>query len=112
MHTHHHIDYAEFTAPDLESIKTFYGKAFGWTFVDYGPDYVAFSGQGIDGGFARGEGKGGNPLVILFSEDLTASLAGVEAAGGTITKPVFEFPGGRRFHFTDPAGNELAVWAA
>lgn len=111
MHTHHHIDYVELTAPDLAAIKAFYGGAFGWTFTDYGPDYVAFAGSGIEGGFAAGPGMGTSPLVILFSTDLEASLAAVEAAGGTIAKPIFAFPGGRRFHFHDSAGNELAVWA-
>ena len=113
MHTHHTIDYVEFTAPDLEAVKAFYAAAFGWNFTDYGPDYVGF-GDGIteQGGFARGEAAGGNPLVILFSDDLDATLAAVTAAGGTISQPPYAFPGGRRFHFSDPAGNELAVWAA
>lgn len=111
MHTHHHIDYVEFTAPYLEAVKAFYHQAFGWAFTDYGPDYVAFAGSGIEGGFERGDGNGANPLVILFSEDLDASRSAVLAAGGTLTKDVFPFPGGRRFHFLDPAGNELGVWA-
>lgn len=111
MNKHHHINYIEFTAPDLEAVKTFYGKAFGWTFTDYGPDYVAFNDGVLDGGFTRGEAMGGNPLVILFSQDLTATRETVVACGGIIIKPIFDFPGGKRFHFSDPAGNELAVWA-
>lgn len=109
---HHRIDYVELTAPDLDAARAFYAGAFGWGFVDYGPDYVAFAGAGLDGGIARGPGKGEGPLVILFSEDLEASLAAVVACGGTVTTPPFAFPGGRRFHFADPAGNVLAVWAA
>lgn len=110
MRTHHAIDYVEFTAPDLESIKAFYTACFGWIFTDYGPDYIAFSGSGIEGGFERGAGQGGKPLGVLFSEDLEASLENVRAYG-TVTREIFSFPGGRRFQFTDPARNELAVWA-
>ena len=86
--------------------------AFGWRFVDYGPTYAAFDGAGLDGGL-QGDAAAApaKPLVILFARDLEAALAKVEAAGGTITAPIFSFPGGRRFHFRDPAGNELAVWS-
>lgn len=111
MRTDRRIDYVELTAPDLDAVKAFYPSAFGWTFTDYGPDYAAFSDSGLDGGFARGDGGGTNPLVILFSTDLQASLAAVHEHGGDVTKPIFEFPGGKRFHFRDPAGNELGVWA-
>ena len=108
------INYVEFAARDIEATKKFFVEVFGWEFEDYGPDYVAFSDQGIDGGFYRAElsssyGDGG-ALVILYTNSLEDVQSKVEAAGGTITKPIFSFPGGRRFHFTEPSGNELAVW--
>jgi predicted enzyme related to lactoylglutathione lyase len=105
------IDYIEFTAPDLTAIKKFYGAAFGWEFQDWGDEYVSFSDGRVDGGFARGESKSGGPLVILYSTDLEAVQEKVRSAGGLITKDIFSFPGGRRFHFADPAGNELAIWS-
>ena len=105
------IDYVEFPGTDLAATKTFYGAAFGWTFQDYGPQYVAFEGQGADGGFTTGDAPE-KPLVILYAHGLEAMEAKVRGAGGSITKPIFAFPGGRRFHFRDPSGNELAVWSA
>lgn len=105
------IDYVELPALDPSAMKAFYGAAFGWTFEDWGEDYVAFSGAGLDGGFARSERpppKGGS-LVVLYAEDLEAAEAAVRQAGGSIVERL-AFPGGRRFHFTDPSGNELAVW--
>ena len=112
MPTHHAIDYVEFTVRDLGEAKRFYAEAFGWQFTDYGPAYAGIQGEdGEQGGIAEGEPRGdGGPLVIFYSDDLDASLAAVEAAGGTISTPPFGFPGGRRFHFRDPSGNELAVW--
>lgn len=105
------VDYVEFRGGDLGQVKAFYGAAFGWTFTDYGPEYAAFD-QGLDGGFNAGQDDAARtPLVILYAHDLEAMEAKVRAAGGTITKPIFSFPGGRRFHFADPAGNELAVWS-
>ena len=104
------LDYFEMPAGDLPANKAFYSEAFGWTFVDYGPDYAAFN-EGLDGGFdASGDGARA-PLPVLFAQDLEAMAAKVAAAGGVIVKPIFAFPGGRRFHFRDPAGNELAVWS-
>lgn len=103
------LDYLELYGPDFRAMKAFYGAAFGWSFVDYGADYVGFAEAGLDGGFQKGEK--GPPLPILYAEDIEASVAAVERAGGTITRPIFAFPGGRRFHFRDPAGNELAVWS-
>ena len=105
------IDYVEWPAADLPATKGFYEKAFGWTFTDYGPDYAAFEGQGADGGFFKPEATPPKPLVILYAHDLEAMEAKVVAAGGVISTAIFSFPGGRRFHFTDPAGNELAVWS-
>jgi uncharacterized protein len=113
-HTHHAFDYVELAAPDLGAAKAFYAEAFGWEFTDYGPDYTGIhrpGGPGEMGGLnpARPAGSG-LPLVILYSDDLDATLMAVRGAGGTVTEEVFEFPGGRRFQFTDPFGNELAVW--
>jgi len=111
-HTHHAIDYIEFTVPDIAQAKAFYAAAFGWSFNDYGPDYAGIRGATREqGGFTKGEPKAaGGPLVVLFSKDLDSTLEAVKNAGGTITTDPFEFPGGKRFHFADPAGNELAVW--
>jgi len=105
------IQYIEFLSPDLKNISEFYRKAFGWSFTDYGPEYTAFEGDYVDGGFTLGETKRGSILVILYTKDLEATLAKVVSAGGFIAKKIFSFPGGRRFHFTDPDGNELAVWS-
>lgn len=117
MQTHHAINYIEFRAEDLELVKDFYGKVFGWKFTDYGPEYVAFNDGTLDGGFAKTDRKPersgrGDALVIIYSDNLEASAFGVEQNGGKIIEPIFDFPGGRRFHFQDPAGNELAVWSA
>lgn len=104
------LDYLELPGGDLGAVKTFYGAAFGWSFQDYGPTYAAFD-EGLDGGFDADPEAAPRPLPVLFAHDLEAMLAKVEAAGGRIVRPIFAFPGGRRFHFTDPAGNELAVWS-
>ncbi len=121
---HHRINYIELAAHNLEATQAFFERAFGWTFQSYGPDYAAFFASGVDGGFFRVSApvpgaqplaslqEAGGALVVLFSSAIDASLAAVEAAGGRITKPIFEFPGGRRFQFLEPSGNELAVWAA
>lgn len=104
------IDYVEMPGGDLSEIKAFYAKAFGWRFTDYGPEYAAYE-EGLDGGFDATGGAIDKPLVVLFAKDLEAMQTKVTAAGGVILKPIFSFPGGRRFHFRDPAGNELAVWS-
>jgi predicted enzyme related to lactoylglutathione lyase len=109
--THHKIDYAELPATDMEAAKAFYGQAFGWAFDDWGPEYQAFKDAGLDGGLRKVDAappRGGS-LVIVYSDDLEATEAAVTGAGGEITER-HEFPGGRRFHFLDPVGNELAVW--
>ena len=116
MPRHRTIDYVELGVRDLAAAKAFYRDAFGWAFTDYGPTYAGIQGPGdreVGGLEQRGGGApgAGGPLVILYSEDLEASLAAVEAAGGTVSTPPFGFPGGRRFHFRDPSGNELPVWA-
>ena len=106
------LDYLELAATGgaLDRTKAFYAAAFGWSFTDYGPTYAAFS-EGLDGGFqAEKDEAPPKPLPVLYSEALEETLAAVEAAGGQVVQPIFAFPGGRRFHFIDPAGNELAVW--
>jgi uncharacterized protein len=110
---HHTINYIEFAVPDVEAAKAFYAAAFGWSFEDYGPDYAGIKGGGGEvGGLRRDpEVRAGGPLVILYSNDLEGSVEAVTEAGGSIAKPIYSFPGGRRFHFTDPNGNELAVWS-
>jgi predicted enzyme related to lactoylglutathione lyase len=105
------IDYVEFPAGDLPATKAFYAKVFGWSFTDYGPEYASMA-EGLDGGFYADAAESvKKPLVILFAHDLEAMEAKVKAAGGTITRPIFSFPGGRRFHFSDPSGNELGVFS-
>ena len=107
-----HINYVELQAIDLEATKKFYSSAFGWKFTDYGPGYVAFSECGLDGGFEKTDGEIVNgALVILYHEDLDLIKSKVIQATGRISKDSFSFPGGRRFHFLDPSGNELAVWS-
>ncbi len=104
------IDYVEFAAEDLGVFKKFYGEAFGWTFQDWGPDYVSFEGAGLDGGVRGGEKpQGGSTTVILYADDLEAAEKRVIAAGGAVTAR-HDFPGGKRFHFKDRCGNSLAVW--
>jgi predicted enzyme related to lactoylglutathione lyase len=112
-HTHHAIDYIEIPVTDIDAAKAFYSAAFGWSLVDYGPDYAGIQGDGKEmGGLRRdAEVRPGGPLVVLYSDDLDASVEAVTGAGGTIVEPIYPFPGGRRFHFADPAGNELAVWS-
>ncbi|MFG1927850.1 VOC family protein [Cryptosporangium sp. NPDC048952] len=115
MPQHHAIDYVELGVTDLEQAKRFYGEAFGWRFNDYGPQYAGIQGAGGEVGGLRLDDKaptGGGPLVLLFSDDLDASVEAVRRAGGTVAVEPYSFPGGRRFHFADPSGNELGVWAA
>jgi predicted enzyme related to lactoylglutathione lyase len=107
------LDYLELAAVGgtLDQAKSFYASVFGWSFTDYGPTYAAFN-EGLDGGFqADASEAAAKPLPMLYSDDLEETLAAVEAAGGTIKVSIFSFPGGRRFHFIDPAGNEMAVWS-
>lgn len=114
-HLHHAIDYVELAVSDLAATRAFYESAFGWGFNDYGASYAGIrspDGEGEVGGLnAMAPAVPGGPLVLLFSDDLDASVAAVEAAGGLVTQGPDPFPGGRRFRFTDPSGNELGVWA-
>lgn len=109
------IDYIELPARDLQLAKAFYGSVFGWQFVDYGPEYCAFHDGRLDGGFYQANlnatTANGSVLVVLYADDLEATLARVREGGGCIVKDIFSFPGGRRFQFADPNGNELAVWS-
>jgi uncharacterized protein len=106
------IDYIELPATDVARTKRFYVDVFGWKFTDYGPEYTSFEDGRLTGGFRKAErGEPGGPLIVIFAMDLAAVEKSVTKAGGRIVKPVFDFPGGRRFHFTDPSGNELAVWS-
>tara|TARA_R110002096_G_scaffold136850_8_gene289718 strand:- start:164 stop:517 length:354 start_codon:yes stop_codon:yes gene_type:complete len=110
----HSINYIEFPLVDPSKTKAFYAAAFGWTFTDWGPDYISFSGAGVEGGFNRERRvSAGAPgvLVILYAEDLAATERQIVDAGGEISTEAYAFPGGRRFHFTDPNENELAVWS-
>ena len=115
MNQHEKINYVEFPARNIEATKAFFTKAFGWSFEDFGPDYTAFSDQGLDGGFFKSElsssTENGSALIIFYSQELEVTQGKIENAGGEIIKPIFSFPGGRRFHFIDPSGNEYAVWS-
>lgn len=108
---HHRIDYLEFAVASIDAAKAFYGQAFGWTFQDYGPDYCEFRDGSLTGGFFHGAPRPGGPLVVLYSQDLVATEAAITAAGGRITRPVFDFPGGRRIEFVDRDGYALAAWS-
>ena len=112
---HEKINYIELAANDLAATKAFFTAAFEWEFTDYGPEYTAFSNAGIEGGFYRAQLKAnaaeGSALVVFYSRSLEATQAKVEAAGGVISTAIFSFPGGRRFHFIEPSGNEFAVWS-
>lgn len=116
MNVHEKINYVEYPAKDIGATKRFFETAFGWAFADYGPDYAAFSDQGLNGGFYKSElisaSVTGAALVVFYSEDLASTPRKVEQAGGVTSKAIFAFPGGRRFHFTEPSGNEFAVWSA
>ncbi|MDE1237020.1 VOC family protein [Vibrio aestuarianus] len=115
MNQHEKLNYVEFGAKDLESTKSFFSSVFGWDFVDYGPEYSAFSNQGLDGGFFKSDScsqtKTGGALLVFYSADIESTLAKVIQNGGEISRPIFEFPSGCRFHFIEPSGNEFAVWS-
>ncbi len=118
-HTHLAIDYIELAVADIAAAKRFYEGAFAWSFTDYGPEYAGFVDGPADSGRRERGGlrhepavpRSGAPLVLLYSNDLEATRTRVREAGGTIVQDIYAFPGGRRFHFTDPAGNELGVWS-
>jgi hypothetical protein len=105
------IDYIEFPTTNVSATRAFYTQVFGWKFTDYGPDYTSFEDGRLGGGFTSEGNVSRGPLVVIYAVDLEAFETQVKAAGGVIVRPTFSFPGGRRFHFTDPGGNELAVWS-
>ncbi len=115
MNTHEKLNYVEFPSRDLEATKDFFRKAFGWIFTDYGPEYCAFSNEGLDGGFFKSDLSAStsaeSALLIFYSSALENTQDKIKAAGGKIIQPIYDFPGGRRFHFIEPSGNEFAVWS-
>lgn len=115
MNKHEKINYIELPAKNLQATKAFFTEVFSWTFADYGAEYIAFSDEGVDGGFYQSDlystTVNGSALIVFYSEDLNATLQKVINAGGKIMKPIFAFPGGSRFHFSEPSGNEFAVWS-
>jgi predicted enzyme related to lactoylglutathione lyase len=105
-------DYVEFSVHDISKTKAFYALVFGWTFTDYGPGYTSFVDGRLSGGFTtEGTPRPGGPLMVFYVGDLEATLDKVKTAGGAIVKPIFAFPGGRRFQFTDPDGYEVSAWS-
>lgn len=108
---HEQVQYIEFLSKDIVKAKDFYATCFDWKFTDYGPQYTAFEGDYVDGGFTQGQPVKGSILVVLYSEDIESTKSKVINAGGTIVKDIFDFPGGKRFQFTDLDGYELAVWS-
>ena len=115
MNEHEKINYVEFPARDIQATKKFFIQVLGWEFQDFGSEYIAFSNQGINGGFYKAElnssVSNGAALIVFYSNNLEATKTKIEKAGGEIVKPTFPFPGGRRFHFIEPSGNEFAVWS-
>ena len=115
MPKHESINYLEYASLDLSATKSFFRDVFGWSFTDYGADYCAFCLDHLDGGFYTAEhvktAHEGAPLTVFYSDDLEQTLQKIQHAGGDITHDIFDFPGGRRFHFKEPGGNEMAVWS-
>ena len=115
MSAHHHISYIEFPTTRITETKKFFSEVFGWSFTDYGDEYTSFSNSGVNGGFFTAGGSPSRPpsavLIVLYSKNLEDTLKKVKEAGCTISKETFSYPGGRRFHFIEPGGNELAVWS-
>lgn len=115
MNEHEKINYVELPTKHLSATKEFFTQAFGWSFQDFGPEYSAFSNQGIDGGFYKSDlsssTSNGAALIVFYSNDLEETQDKVINANGIIVKKIFPFPGGRRFHFAEPSGNEFAVWS-
>ncbi len=115
MNVHEQINYVEFPAKDMTATKAFFSEVFGWSFTDYGPDYMDVSNAGLGVGFYRSDltavCEQGSALIVFFSDTLEVTQAKIEKAGGIVTREIFEFPGGRRLHFTDPSGNEYGVWS-
>ena len=115
MDQHQKISYVEFPAKNIKATKEFFITVFDWSFIDYGPEYTAFSNAGVNGGFYQSDlsatTENGSALIVIYSKNLEQTQTKIENTGGSITRPIFSFPGGRRFHFTDPSGNEYGVWS-
>ncbi len=115
MSQHEKLNYVEFPSLNILATKAFFTSAFNWKFVDYGDEYTAFSDQGLDGGFYKSNNanltENGGALLVFYSEDIEVTQEKVILHGGHIVRPIFDFPGGCRFHFTEPSGNEFAVWS-
>jgi predicted enzyme related to lactoylglutathione lyase len=115
MNVPNKINYIEIPAKDLVATKAFFGEVFGWSFTDFGPEYSSFNDQGVDGGFFKSDltvsTNSGSALIVFYSDNLEIVQEKVITAGGSVIKPIFSFPGGHRFHFSDPNGNEYAVWS-
>lgn len=115
MNKHGKINYVELPAKDIPATKAFFTQVFGWSFEDFGSEYTAFADQGVDGGFFKADlassSKTGGALIVIYSQNLESTQAKIEDAGGVVVEPIFSFPGGRRFHFTEPSGNEFGVWS-
>ena len=115
MDKHDKINYIEFPSTNIEATKKFFTAVFGWSFVDYGPEYTSFQNAGIDGGFFKSKlvtkAEKGSALIVFYSKDLKSTQSNIIENGGIISHPIFSFPGGHRFHFNDPNGNEYAVWS-
>ena len=107
------IDYVEIAATDIDKTRAFLEQLFGWQFQEWGPDYFSFNDGRLDGGLRRAEEPlpAGGVLLVFYSQDLERDYERVKELGATISQEIFEFPGGRRFHFTDPDGHELAIWS-
>ena len=115
MNKHEKINYIELPAKDIDLAKSFFIEVFDWSFTDFGSEYSSFAGAGIDGGFYKAgltvSASNGSALIVFYSKDLNATLKKIQNAGGKISQPIFFFPGGHRFHFTDLNRNEYAVWS-
>lgn len=115
MSSHEKINYIEYPTNNLAATKAFFQQVFGWTFEDFGPDYTEFKSDILEGGFFKSDLSAntdhGSALLVFYSDHIEETQAKIQKAGGKIIKPIFSFPGGRRFHFTEPSGNEFAVWA-
>jgi len=115
MSEHEKLNYVEFAAKDLDATKLFFSSTFDWKFIDYGPEYTAFYNQGLNGGFFKADvcsqASAGGALLVFYSSDIEKTKSKILAHGGLINHPIFDFPGGCRFHFIEPSGNEFAVWS-
>lgn len=113
MREQNRIDYVEIPATDLAKAREFFGAMFGWTFREWGDDYMSFNDGRLNGGFRRAAEPPSSESVLLvfYSDDLERDVERVKALGATISEDIFPFPGGRRFHFIDPTGNQYAIWS-